>query len=125
MRSTLLQLYWSTMETVVHKLPSFHIINPTSCCSTIRSPASLRVGLRRSSSSLSVSASAVREGDPALGTVSLGHVTRPDFPILHQVLSLLQVYAPFPCFGSLEKDVRQRKIIEISSYYVFPKLALS
>lgn len=68
----------------MHKLPSFHIINPTSCCSTIRSPASLRVGLRRSSSSLSVSASAVREGDPALGTVSLGHVTRPDFPILHQ-----------------------------------------
>lgn len=76
------------METVVHKLPSFKLLNPTSSsshyCSTTRTSKSFRVGSRRRSFSISASASAVREDNPALGSVSLGHITRPDFPILHQ-----------------------------------------
>lgn len=73
------------METVVHKLPSFKFLNPNSYyCSTTRTSKSFRVGSRRRSSSLSISASAVRQTDPVLESVSLGHITRPDFPILHQ-----------------------------------------
>ncbi|KAG2674617.1 hypothetical protein I3760_13G145300 [Carya illinoinensis] len=88
MPSTLLQLCCSAMETLAPKLPSFKVLNPSSSssfssCSTTRSSSSLRAGLRRPFS-LSISASAVREGDPAVGSVSLGHVTRTDFPILHQ-----------------------------------------
>nr|XP_023874787.1 cysteine desulfurase 1, chloroplastic isoform X2 [Quercus suber] len=82
----------SIMETVVHKLPSFKLLNPTSSSShycsttttTTRNSKSFRVGSRRRSFSISASASAVREDNPALGSVSLGHITRPDFPILHQ-----------------------------------------
>ncbi|XP_050282825.1 cysteine desulfurase 1, chloroplastic isoform X3 [Quercus robur] len=80
----------SIMETVVHKLPSFKLLNPTSSSShycsttTTRTSKSFRVGSRRRSFSISASASAVREDNPALGSVSLGHITRPDFPILHQ-----------------------------------------
>ncbi|KAK9999388.1 hypothetical protein SO802_018991 [Lithocarpus litseifolius] len=78
----------SIMETVVHKLPSFKLFNPMSSSSHYRSSTrtskSFRVGSRRRSFSISASASAVREDNPALGSVSLGHITRPDFPILHQ-----------------------------------------
>ncbi|KAE8037590.1 hypothetical protein FH972_010168 [Carpinus fangiana] len=76
MPPTPLQLFASAMETAIHKLPYFKTINPSFY--TARGTASFRVGLRRSSSSLSVSASD-REGDH-----DLGHRTRPDFPILHQ-----------------------------------------
>lgn len=78
------------METVVHKVPSFKLLNPTSFSShyfsttTTRTSKSFRVGSRRRSFSISASASAVREDNQALGSVSLGHITRPDFPILHQ-----------------------------------------
>lgn len=104
MPPTPLQLCSSAMETAVHKLPSFKILNAR--CSTARGSASFRVQLRRSSSSLSVSASAVREGDLALGSVSLGHITRPDFPILHQVLTpiFVRLYLQF-----------ERKIMKIWS----------
>ncbi|KAK4607499.1 hypothetical protein RGQ29_001373 [Quercus rubra] len=81
----------SIMETVVHKLPSFKLLNPTSSSShycssatTTRTSKSFRIGSRRRSFSISASASAVRQDNPALGSVSLGHITRPDFPILHQ-----------------------------------------
>lgn len=70
------------MEGMVLKLPSFKILNPNS---VHRSSATIRVGVRRSSSSAAaVSALTLNQGDPAIGSVSLGHITRPDFPILHQ-----------------------------------------
>ncbi|KAF3955252.1 hypothetical protein CMV_019509 [Castanea mollissima] len=81
----------SIMGTVVHKLPSFKFLNPTSSSShycstttTTRTSKTFRAGSRRRSFSISASASAVREDNPALGSLSLGHITRPDFPILHQ-----------------------------------------
>lgn len=70
------------MEGMALKLPSFKILNPNS---VHRSSATVRVGVRRSSSSAAaVSALTLNQGDPAIGSVSLGHITRPDFPILHQ-----------------------------------------
>ncbi|GMI84161.1 chloroplastic NIFS-like cysteine desulfurase [Hibiscus trionum] len=60
------------MEGVVVKLPSFPFLNPT----VSPSSSNCRLGFRRFSASLSA---AVKEG-----SVSLGHSTRPDFPILHQ-----------------------------------------
>ncbi|XP_022153071.1 cysteine desulfurase 1, chloroplastic [Momordica charantia] len=77
------------MEVVVLKLPSFQFINPSRCSScfssTLRnSPSS---ALRRFSSPFSVSASAstATETDSLhFASLSLGHTTRPDFPILHQ-----------------------------------------
>ncbi|KAL7226309.1 hypothetical protein ACSBR1_021426 [Camellia fascicularis] len=84
-------------EGVGVKFPSFKIINPNLTLPNRTSTTTLRFGFRRfsssssssSSSSLSVvcakaSSSIVREEDPKLGPVSLGHITRPDFPILHQ-----------------------------------------
>lgn len=85
------------MEGMVLKLPSFHsqfqFINPSRCISSFSStlPTSsspfLRFRNRRFSSPFSVSASAStsRETDSLhLNFLSLGHTTRPDFPILHQ-----------------------------------------
>ncbi|KAK9273923.1 hypothetical protein L1049_018735 [Liquidambar formosana] len=73
------------MEAMVPKLPSFKIFNPNS---TNRSSAVLRSGVRRfsssSTSSAAVSALTVNQDDPALRSVSIGQITRPDFPILHQ-----------------------------------------
>ncbi|WRX33108.1 Aminotransferase class V domain - like 10 [Theobroma cacao] len=62
------------MEGVVVKLPSFPLLNPT-IPPLSSSSLPLRLGFRRFSASLS----AVKEG-----SVSLGHLSRPDFPILHQ-----------------------------------------
>ncbi|KAH7566092.1 hypothetical protein JRO89_XS08G0083500 [Xanthoceras sorbifolium] len=65
------------MEAVVPKLPSFNFLTPNSTA------AVRKLGFRRfssSSSSLSPSVSASTESE----SVSLGHITRPDFPILHQ-----------------------------------------
>ncbi|KAI4297001.1 hypothetical protein L6164_036913 [Bauhinia variegata] len=75
------------MEVLIHKLPSFKISSPSCCCSvTARSSEYVRFRLRRLSSSLSVCASAVNErvAEPVSSSSSLGHATRPDFPILHQ-----------------------------------------
>ncbi|XP_022995079.1 cysteine desulfurase 1, chloroplastic-like isoform X2 [Cucurbita maxima] len=78
------------MEGVALKL---QFRNPTHCSSlfssTLRHSSSpfLRCSFRRLSSPFSVSASAstARETDNLhLGPLSLGHITRPDFPILHQ-----------------------------------------
>lgn len=80
-------------EGVGVKFPSFKIINPNLTLPNRTSTTTLRFGFPRfsssSSSSLSVvsakaSSSIVREEDPKLGPVSLGHITRSDFPILHQ-----------------------------------------
>ncbi|KAE8732369.1 Cysteine desulfurase 1 [Hibiscus syriacus] len=57
---------------IVVKLPSFPILYPT----VSPSSSNCRQGFRRFSASLSAG---VKEG-----SVSLGHSTRPDFPILHQ-----------------------------------------
>ncbi|KAE8678870.1 Cysteine desulfurase 1 [Hibiscus syriacus] len=62
------------MEGVVVKLPSFPFLSPTISPSSPYS--NCRLGFRRFSASLSA---AVKKG-----SVSLGHSTRPDFPILHQ-----------------------------------------
>lgn len=68
------------------KFPSFKFLNPNT--STIRSPPLLRK-FSSSSSSLPVSASGttLREAGPASNSVSLGQLTRPDFPILHQKIN--------------------------------------
>lgn len=68
------------------KFPSFKFLNPNT--STIRSPPLLRK-FSSSSSSLPVSASSttLREAGPASNSVSLGQLTRPDFPILHQKIN--------------------------------------
>lgn len=100
------------MEGMVLKLPSFHsqfqFINPSRCISSFSStlPTSsspfLRFRNRRFSSPFSVSASAStsRETDSLhLNFLSLGHTTRPDFPILHQVLVLFLFSVFF--FGNL------------------------
>ncbi|KAI8015194.1 hypothetical protein LOK49_LG05G01391 [Camellia lanceoleosa] len=80
-------------EGVVVKFPSIKIINPNLTLPNRTSTTTLRFGFRRFSfsfsfSSLSVvsakaSSSIVREEDPRLGPVSLEHIIRPDFPILH------------------------------------------
>ncbi|PSS19528.1 Cysteine desulfurase [Actinidia chinensis var. chinensis] len=76
-------------EGVVVKFPSFKITN-TNPTLTNRRFATVRFGSRRLSSSSSisvvssVSSSIVNEDEPKLGPVSLGHSTRPHFPILHQ-----------------------------------------
>ncbi|KAH9790341.1 cysteine desulfurase 1 [Citrus sinensis] len=60
------------MEAVVPKLASFNLLNPKS---------KSKSAIRRFSSALCVSSSpSVTSTD----SVSLGHITRPDFPILHQ-----------------------------------------
>ncbi|XWS71271.1 hypothetical protein CRYUN_Cryun03dG0124100 [Craigia yunnanensis] len=61
------------MEGVVVKLSSFPFLSPT--ISSSPSSSAFRLGFRCFSASLS----AVKES-----SVSLGHLTRPDFPILHQ-----------------------------------------
>lgn len=68
------------------KFPSFKFLNPNT--STIRSPPLLRK-FSSSSSSLPVSAwsTTLREAGPASNSVSLGQLTRPDFPILHQKIN--------------------------------------
>ncbi|KAJ6716247.1 CYSTEINE DESULFURASE [Salix koriyanagi] len=67
------------MDGMALKLPSFKFLNPS--ISTIRSPPLLRK-FSSSSSSLPVSASGttLREAGPASNSVSLGQLTRPDFP---------------------------------------------
>ncbi|KAG5238518.1 cysteine desulfurase family protein [Salix suchowensis] len=74
------------MDGMALKLPSFKFLNPS--ISTIRSPPLLRK-FSSSSSSLPVSASGttLREAGPASNSVSLGQLTRPDFPILHQTIN--------------------------------------
>ncbi|KAF8397056.1 hypothetical protein HHK36_018694 [Tetracentron sinense] len=72
------------MEGVVLKLPSFRILNPNY---SSPSSATIRLGFRSFSSSATDSVSAasiVKKGNQALESTSLGHITRPDFPILHQ-----------------------------------------
>ncbi|XP_061366919.1 cysteine desulfurase 1, chloroplastic isoform X2 [Gastrolobium bilobum] len=74
------------MEVLLPKLPSFKFPSPSHCCSiTTRSSSYVRFRFRRLSS-LSVCASTVNEAvvEPTLGSPSLGHSTRPHFPILHQ-----------------------------------------
>ncbi|CBI24308.3 hypothetical protein VitviT2T_008761 [Vitis vinifera] len=63
----------------VLKFPSFKFLNPNPISPT---SASVQVGFRRFS--CSAPSSAAVEGDSSIGSVSLGHLTRPDFPILHQ-----------------------------------------
>ncbi|KAB2050357.1 hypothetical protein ES319_A13G240200v1 [Gossypium barbadense] len=62
------------MEGLVVKLPSFPFLSPN--ISSSSSSSTFRLGFRRLSASISA---AVKEG-----SVSLGQLTRPDFPILHQ-----------------------------------------
>ncbi|MBA0633304.1 hypothetical protein Godav_001926 [Gossypium davidsonii] len=62
------------MEGLVVKLPSFPFLSPK--ISSSSSSSTFRLGFRRFSASISA---AVNEG-----VVSLGQLTRPDFPILHQ-----------------------------------------
>ncbi|XP_057955188.1 cysteine desulfurase 1, chloroplastic [Malania oleifera] len=71
------------MEVMVPGLPSFRVLNPNAAN---RSFTRLRLGFRKfsSSSSAASAASTLRQDDPVCGPVSLGHITRPDFPILHQ-----------------------------------------
>ncbi|KAL1337034.1 cysteine desulfurase 1, chloroplastic [Arachis hypogaea] len=74
------------MEVLLPKLPSFMFSSPICCCSiSTRSSSYVKFGFRRFSS-LSVCASTVNEAvaEPSLGSPSLGHTTRPHFPILHQ-----------------------------------------
>ncbi|KAJ1420937.1 Pyridoxal phosphate-dependent transferase, major domain [Sesbania bispinosa] len=74
------------MEVLLPKLPSFKFPSPSYCCSiTTRSSSYVKFGFRRLSS-LTVCASTVNEAvtEPTLGSPSLGHSTRPHFPILHQ-----------------------------------------
>ncbi|KAK2380777.1 cysteine desulfurase 1, chloroplastic [Trifolium repens] len=69
------------MEVLLPKLPT-----PSYCRSiTTKTSSCVRVGFRRLSS-LPVCASTVNEAlaDPTIGSPSLGHSTRPHFPILHQ-----------------------------------------
>ncbi|XP_008218813.1 PREDICTED: cysteine desulfurase 1, chloroplastic [Prunus mume] len=68
-----------TMEGVSVKLPSYSFL-------IIRSPARC---VTRNFRPFSISASTLKEGHPAApsappASLSLGHLTRPDFPILHQ-----------------------------------------
>lgn len=119
------------METVVHKLPSFKFLNPTSSSShycsttttTTRTSKSFRAGSRRRSFSISASASAVREDNPALGSLSLGHITRPDFPILHQVTTRPNSSSSsIPC-QNLEP--KKKKIEKPKQFSMFLKFTLS
>ncbi|KAG5011584.1 Cysteine desulfurase 1, chloroplastic isoform D [Glycine soja] len=76
-------LGWLAMEVLLPKLPSFKFPSATYCCSiTSRSSSYVRFGFRR----VSVCASTVNEtvAEPTVGSSSLGHSTRPHFPILHQ-----------------------------------------
>ncbi|OVA13693.1 Aminotransferase [Macleaya cordata] len=70
----------SPMGTGVPKLPPFKILNPNF---TFRSSLPIRTGFRSFSSS-SATASIVKEEEKPVQSTSLGHITRPDFPILHQ-----------------------------------------
>ncbi|WCJ26247.1 chloroplastic NIFS-like cysteine desulfurase [Euphorbia peplus] len=74
------------MDTKLFKLPSFMLLNPNISGGAATNPSILRCGLPRCSSSSAIPALATtgREGDQALSSISLGHITRPDFPILHQ-----------------------------------------
>lgn len=78
----------ATAEWVFFKFHPSRFTNPNR---PLTSRGSNRLGFRRfsSSASLSVAAAAssstVNEVDPKREPVSLGHATRPDFPILHQV----------------------------------------
>ncbi|KAK2434387.1 cysteine desulfurase 1, chloroplastic [Trifolium repens] len=74
------------MEVLLPKLPSFKFPTRSYCRSiTTKTSSCVRVGFRRLSS-LPVCASTVNEAlaDPTIGSPSLGHSTRPHFPILHQ-----------------------------------------
>ncbi|CAJ2657319.1 cysteine desulfurase chloroplastic-like [Trifolium pratense] len=74
------------MEVLLPKLPSFKFPTPSYCRSiTTKTSSCVRVGFRRLSS-LPVCASTVNEAlaDPTVDSPSLGHSTRPHFPILHQ-----------------------------------------
>ncbi|KAI5406456.1 Cysteine desulfurase 1 [Lathyrus oleraceus] len=69
------------MEVLIPKLPSFKFPSPI----TTRTSSCVRLGFRRLSS-LPISASTVNQtvAEPDIGSPSLGHSTRPHFPILHQ-----------------------------------------
>ncbi|KAJ8758730.1 hypothetical protein K2173_000451 [Erythroxylum novogranatense] len=72
------------MDSVALKLPS---LNSKFVNLSARTPA-IRVGCHRfSSSSLPISATVGSEAETVLGSVSLGHLTRPDFPVLHQEIN--------------------------------------
>ncbi|OAY57922.1 cysteine desulfurase 1, chloroplastic [Manihot esculenta] len=74
------------MDVMVFKLPSFKFLSPNSAAA--RSPAIIRCSLPRFSlSSIPALATTGREGDQTLSSLSLGHITRPDFPILHQEIN--------------------------------------
>lgn len=78
------------MEGAGFKLPSsFRILNPNKS-PNFTSSSSTRLRFRAYSSSASASLAVnERDVDPKFDSVSsLGHATRPDFPILHQVLNL-------------------------------------
>ncbi|CAN0902652.1 Cysteine desulfurase 1, chloroplastic [Linum grandiflorum] len=78
------------MEALALKFPSSKLLNPNfSVSPSAFTPSLTRLPLRNFnasslSSSLPVSIASGREDDSLLGPVSLGHLTQPDFPILHQ-----------------------------------------
>ncbi|KAL8143843.1 hypothetical protein V2J09_016875 [Rumex salicifolius] len=78
----------TTMDSTALKLlSSFNFLNPNSIS---QNPASFRIGTRTrpfSLSSVSASASIVNQSKQ----LSLGHLTRPDFPILHQKVNDLKL----------------------------------
>ncbi|CAK9184854.1 unnamed protein product [Ilex paraguariensis] len=71
------------MESSLLKIPSLKILNAKL---TSRTFATVRLRFRSISVSASAASSSVvtEADDPKLGPSSLGHITRPDFPILHQ-----------------------------------------
>ncbi|XP_027111181.1 cysteine desulfurase 1, chloroplastic [Coffea eugenioides] len=89
----------TTVESAFLKIPSFGFVNPNNATSKLvsRSSVSLRFGFHfRSCATSSASAaepasasspSSVVNDGAKLGPGSLGHITRPDFPILHQAVN--------------------------------------
>lgn len=73
------------MDGMALKFPSFKFLNHNT--STIRSPLLLRKFSSSSSLPVSASGTTLREAGPASNSVSLGQLTRPDFPILHQKIN--------------------------------------
>lgn len=87
---TTMMMASTSVEGALLKIPSLGIISPSPRLIT-RSSSSLRFrlhfGVRAISSASAAEATPVPPpvDDSKLGPGSLGHVTRPDFPILHQV----------------------------------------
>lgn len=106
----------TTMEGAILKLPSLGMIKPNPKFTNLKS-FSTRLQYRSRLCSVSTSASATETAassssssplfnDSKIGADSLGHITRPDFPILHQVCffsfhpacSLFLMYLEFQFF---------------------------